>query len=133
MELRFGPFGAPAPEGCALIPAAVPVRRGRVSLGGVAAAFGSPPMRVDVVAGLRSACWVGTPRRVASALGRLVHRSVASLDRRRRVVLDRHVRGYLAVADAEAFWVVVIALGSGGVLLVPTEDFDRRLERISLS
>jgi hypothetical protein len=48
-------------------------------------------------------------------------------------VLDRHVRGYLGVADPEAFWVVVIALGTRALLLVPTEDFDRRLERISVS
>lgn len=131
MELRFGVSGACAPDGSALIPAGVPVRRGRVSLG-----YLGDPLRsskdVDVVAGLRSACWLGVIGQCAPGLGRLSHRSLATVDSRRRVVLDRHLRAYLAVADADAFAVVLISLGNGGLLLVPTEDFDARLARVSL-
>jgi hypothetical protein len=100
MEVRFGPSGAFVPEDSALIPAGVPVRRGRLSLRGVAPRLASSTT-VDVVAGLRSACWLGAPGRAAPGIGRLSHRSVATIDDRRRVVLDRQVRAYLAVDDGD--------------------------------
>lgn len=134
MEFRFSDARTVVPPTDAVIPAGIRVRRGRLSVGaGVLPALGSPPpSKLRVVAGLRAGCWLGAPGQDEPTLGRLVHRGVTTLDQRRRVVLDRHVRAYLGVADADAFCVVVIALGTGGLLLVPTENFDRRLERVSL-
>ena len=53
---------------------AVPVTEGRVALGRVAAAVGVEALgAVQVVAGLRSACWVGPPGVPPPDLGRLAH------------------------------------------------------------
>ena len=65
-------------------------------------------------------------------LGSLLHRSTAVLDTRRRLVLERRVRGFLGVEDPSCFDVVVVVLAPGAVLLVPTEDFDARLGRVVL-
>jgi len=87
---------------------------------------------VLVRVGLRSVCWVGLDHQPTPDLGRLLHQVVTRLDVRRRLVLDRRIRGFLGVVDASAFDVVVVALPTGGALLVPVEDFDARVARVSL-
>ena len=58
-------------------------------------------------------------------------RTTAPFDARGRVVLDRRARAYLAVADPAAFDAVVLAPSGGGLLLVPVEGFDRRVEALA--
>lgn len=114
-----------------LVPAGVPIKRGTVALARMQAALPSPlPLELTVVAGLRSACWIGTADQLAPGLGRLSHWTTARLDSRVRLTLDRHVRGYLGVANPSDFAAVLVALPTGGVLVVPVEDLDARLDRV---
>ena len=114
-----------------LPPLGIPVLRGQFSLGKlrlvVQAAVGDP---VTVVAGFRLGCWLGRPGEPAPRLGRLWHRTEAAVDSRGRMRLDRRVRAYLDVADADSFEVVPIPLAVGA-LLVPVEDFARRFEEVA--
>jgi hypothetical protein len=85
------------------------------------------------VAGLRSACWIGPPDARPPDLGRLAHHTSAVIDERHRLSLDRHVRGYLGVTDPMSFDVVLVSLAGGGLLLVPVEEIEARLERVTES
>ncbi len=64
-------------------------------------------------------------------LGRLSHHARGTVDGRNRLRLDRHVRGYLGVADALDFEVVLASMADGGLLLVPVEDIEERLSRVT--
>src|SRR5207302_4476630 len=108
MELSFSGRHTSVDTGLPTIPLATPVVRGRLTLPAVSEA--PTPARVAVVVGLRSACFVGTNAHRAPGLGSLVHRTAAALDRRRRLVLERRVRGFLGVEDPSCFDVVVVAL-----------------------
>jgi hypothetical protein len=46
-------------------------------------------------------------------------------------VLDRHVRAWLAVADPGLFDALVMPAVAGGVLVVPVEDFGRRVSGVT--
>jgi len=115
-----------------LAPVGLPVRRGRLSLRRLRFLLGPGACaEVDLVAGFSTAAWIGRPGTDAPDLGRLVWRTTAPLDARGRVVLDRRARAYLAVADAAAFDAVVLAPSGGGLLLVPVEGFERRVEALA--
>lgn len=133
MDLRLGGRVPSTGVGGPVLHAAVPVRRGRVSLGRLGPSVApSRPADVHLVAGLRSACWIGPPDARPPELGRLCHQTTATIDTRWRLSLDRHVRGYLGVVDPLDFDVVLVSLPTGGVLLVPVEDLEERLARVSV-
>jgi hypothetical protein len=68
---------------------------------------------VTVVVGFATGRWVGRPDQRPLALGRLSYRAVTRIDQRGRLVLDRRVRVYLAVAVSDDFAVVTLsALGA---------------------
>ncbi len=123
---------AAAPASDVLAPLGVPVIRGRLNLGrsGPLVTPGAAGGRLVLVAGLRTACWLGPPAAAPPDLGRLAHRGVAEVDGRGRVVLDRRARAWLDVADPSSFSVVPVPVPAGGLLLVPVEDFDRRWEEV---
>jgi hypothetical protein len=129
-------LGGPVPPSATLAvlhAAAVPVSRARVSVGGLRHVFGEVlPRPVQLVTGLRSACWVAPPGAEPPDLGRLVHRASSRIDGRGRVTLDRHVRAYLGVGDALDFEVVFASPPTGGVLIVPLEGVEERLARVTL-
>lgn len=119
------------PGGASLAPVGLPVRRGRLSLGRLRAAFGPGACpTVDVVAGFGNAVWLGRPGSEAPEMGRLVWRATAALDHRGRVVLDRRARLYLGVADPAAFVVAALRLAAG-LLLVPVDGYDQRVGALS--
>ena len=64
-------------------------------------------------------------------LGRLAYRTETPVDGRRRLLLDFRVRSWLGVADTLAFEVVGVPSETGGLLIVPVEDFSRRWEVIT--
>src|SRR5437899_3290405 len=110
MELGFsGPHDRPG-EGRPTIPMATPVVGGRVTLPAVF--DNTTPATLKVEVGLRSACFVGVEGAPVPGLGSLVHRAEVTLDARRRMTLDRRVRGFLAVADPSCFDVVVVVVGA---------------------
>jgi hypothetical protein len=119
-----------APSPALLEPIGFPVRDGRMALGRQRVALGSGAAKLNVVAGFNTAVWLGCPDMDAPALGRLVWRGTATIDGRGRVVLDRRARAYLAVADLASFEVVVLRPANGGLLLVPLDGFEARLEAI---
>lgn len=113
--------------------AGVAVRRGRVGLGRLAPILAETrPANVRLVVSLRSACWAGPSGVGAPDLGRLCHHTVSTLDTRNRLTLDRHVRGYLGVNDPLDFEVVLVSLPTGGLLLVPFDNLEERLARVSV-
>ena len=123
----------PSTTTAVVVHAAVPVSRSRVSLGGLRHVLGGElPLPVQLVTGLRSACWVGAPDAAPPELGRLVHRAQSRIDGRGRLTLDRHVRAYLGVGDALDFEVVFVLPPTGGVLIVPLEGVEERLDRVIL-
>jgi hypothetical protein len=128
MELRLARTG-PNPDGVAVILAAVPVVKGRLSLG---RRVGKPSVPMAALAGLRSVCWLGPDPESAPGLGRLVHQTTVAVDERGRVVLNRRLRGFLGLVDPDDFEAVVVVLPSGGVLVVPADDFDGSLGRVVL-
>jgi hypothetical protein len=119
-----------ARAGTPLTPPGVPVRSGRVHLGRLRPRVpaGGP---VTVVAGFATVCWLGGPDASPPDLGRMVYRAETTPDRRGRVVLDRRARAWLAVATPGEFEAVVMAAPSGGVLVVPVEDYARRAEAVT--
>lgn len=122
---------SPADGGAAAAaPLGVPVRAGRLHVARVRQWLPSDGP-VAVVAGFASACWLGSPETKAPDLGRLAYRSLTAVDSRGRVVLDRQVRAWLAVADTASFEVAVMPLQPTGVLVVPVEDFARRFEAVT--
>ena len=112
-----------------LVPAGSPVVSGRVHLGRLRAEL--PADRLSVLVGFGTLVWLGDPEATSPELGRMVYRGEASVDQRGRVVLDRHARGWLAVADPGAFEALVMAAPTGGVLVVPVEDFGRRVSEVT--
>ena len=116
----------------ALAVVGLPVRGGRVCLGRQREALGAGACdEVAVVAGFQTAVFLGCPAQPPPPLGRLSWRTTSGIDGRGRVVLDRRARTYLAVADPAAFEVVVLRPPGGGLLLVPTEGFEQRLEAVT--
>lgn len=81
--------------------------------------------------GFETAAWVGRHDQLPPPLGRLCWHAISTVDRRGRVVLDRRARAYLAVADPAVFDVVVLRPAGGGLLLVPTEGVERRLQAVA--
>lgn len=133
MELRLGGGHLPHAGDGPILHAAVAVREGRLSLGRLGSTLvPSRPADVRLVTGLRSVCWVGVGDMQPPDLGRLSHHAKATLDARNRLRLDRHVRGYLGVADALDFEVVLASMADGGLLVVPVEDIEERLSRVSV-
>lgn len=134
MDLKLGGGRVPSTgAGGPILHAAVAVRLGRISLGRFGLSLApSRPADVRLVAGLRSACWIGPPDARAPDLGRLCHHTTATIDARHRLNLDRHVRGYLGVSDPLDFDVVLVSPPTGGLLLVPVEDLEERLARVSI-
>jgi hypothetical protein len=114
----------------ALVPAGVPIRRGRLHLGRLRSLLDGAES-VLITVGFASAVWLGPVGAPAPDLGRLAYRSDTRVDSRGRVVLDRRVRSWLAVADPIAFDVVIVPAADCGLLVVPVEDFARRWEVIS--
>jgi hypothetical protein len=120
----------PGSPRAALTPAGIPIGRGRVHLGRLRSLLDGADA-LAVVTGFGTAAWLG-PRTVAAPnLGRLVYRATTRLDGRGRVVLDARVRNWLAVADPLAFEAVIVPAPSGGVLVVPVDEFARRWEVIT--
>lgn len=111
-------------------PAGVPVHSGRLHVGRVRRWLPSEGP-VEVAAGFATACWLGAPGEPCPDLGRLVHRSETAVDRRGRVVIGRQARAWLEVRDPAGFEVVVMAVATGGVLVVPVEGFARRFEAVT--
>lgn len=110
----------------------LPVRSGRVCLGRQREALGPGACsEVAVVVGFETAAWVGRKDQSPPLLGRLCWHATSTLDGRGRVVLDRRARAYLAVEDPAAFHVVVLRPTGGGLLLVPTESVQRRLQAVA--
>lgn len=120
--------GTPVLNG--LLPPGSPVESGRVHLGRLRPQL--PAGRVTVLVGFASLGWLGDPEAATPPdLGRMVYRSDVSADRRGRVVLDRRARAWLAVADAASFDALVMPSPAGGVLVVPVEDFGRRISEVT--
>ena len=113
-----------------LVPAGIPIRRGRLHLGRLRSCLdGADTVAVSV--GFASAAWVGRPTESAPNLGRLGYRSEARVDGRGRLVLDLRVRNWLGVANPLAFEVVVVPAAPAGLLVIPVEDFAHRWEVLS--
>ena len=86
---------------------------------------------VAVVVGFQTAAWIGRHDQSPPPLGRLCWHATSTLDGRGRVVLDRRARAYLAVDDPAAFDVVVLRPAGGGLLLVPVDGVERRLQAVA--
>jgi hypothetical protein len=114
----------------AFTPKGIPIRDGRVHLGRLRTRLEGHD-RVAVVAGFANAVWLGPPATAAPNLSRLAYRTETSVDRRGRLLLDFRVRSWLAVADSLAFEVVIVAAETGGLLIVPVEDFSQRWEVVT--
>jgi hypothetical protein len=122
---------APSTHLRSLAPLGLPVRQGRLALGRLRGALGPEASgEVEVAAGFATAAWLAHPGLRPPDLGRLVWTAIAALDGRARIVLDRRVCAYLAVDDPANFEVVPLKAQGGGLLLVPVEDFERRLTGI---
>lgn len=113
-----------------LAPMGIPVRDGRLALGRLREIVPRGET-LEVLAGFATACWIGPPGSRAPDLGRLAYRSRTGIDRRGRVMVDYRARAWLAVADANRFEVVAFAAETGGILVMPVEDFARRWEVVS--
>jgi hypothetical protein len=113
-----------------LVPAGIPIRRGRLHLGRLRS-FLDGADTVAVAVGFASAAWVGSPTEPSPNLGRLSYRSEARVDERGRLVLDVRVRSWLGVANPLAFEVVVVPASPAGLLVIPVEDSAHRWEVLS--
>ena len=116
------------PSPALLEPVGFPVRDGRMALGRQRVVLGPDAGKLTVAAGFNTAAWLGCADLAAPVLGRLVWRGTTTIDARGRVLLDRRARAYLSVADLAKFDVVVLRPAGGGLLLVPLEGFEARLE-----
>ena len=110
-----------------LVPAGIPIRRGRLHLGRLRSCLDGTDT-VAVAVGYASAAWVGPRTELAPNLGRLGYRSETRVDERGRLVLDLRVRNWLGVANPLAFEVVVVPASPAGLLVIPVEDFAHRWE-----
>jgi hypothetical protein len=120
---------APAEGG--LVPAGAPVISGRVHLGRLRSQLpvGGPH---TLAVGFGTVAWLGGPEMsVPAGLGQMVYRREVTADRRGRLTLDRHARSWLAVADTMAFDALVMAAPAGGLVVVPVEDFARRVKAVT--
>jgi hypothetical protein len=113
-----------------LVPAGIPIRRGRLHLGRLRS-FLEGTDTVAVSVGFASAAWVGPRTAPAPNLGRLGYRSETHVDERGRLVLDLRVRNWLGVANPLAFEVVVVPATPAGLLVIPVEDFAHRWEALN--
>lgn len=121
---------AEAPDRSGLIPSGSPVCRGRLHLGRVRSRLPVDGPLV-VVAGFGTVAWLGAPTDPVPHVGPMAYRAETGIDRRGRVLLDRRARAWLAVEDPASFEVLVMPARSAGVLVVPVEDFARRLGEVS--
>jgi hypothetical protein len=112
-----------------LVPAGVPVRRGRLNLARLRRLLPAGQW-LDVAVGFGTVCWVGSPGHPHPDLGRLAYRGETRVDDRGRLSLDHRVRTWLAVTDPHEFDAVVVWLPEGGLVVVPVEDFARRWEAL---
>lgn len=114
------------------MPIGQPVHEGRLYLGRQRMALRPGACgELVVLTGFSTAAWLGRPETPPPALGKLVSSTSAVIDGRHRVMLDRRARTYLAVADTSRFDVVVLRAPGGGLLLVPTDDFERRIAAVA--
>jgi hypothetical protein len=81
--------------------------------------------------GFANAVWLGPPATAGPNLGRLAYLTETAVDRLGRLLLDFRVRSWLAVADTSAFEVVIVTAETGGLLIVPVEDFSQRWEVVT--
>jgi hypothetical protein len=125
-ELTAGVEAAVPPQ-----PDGVPVRSGRLSVGRVRRWLPPGDQPIMVVAGFATACWLGSNTEQCLDLGRLTYRDQTQLDPRGRVVLPRQVRAWLAVTNPAAFNVVTMSVATGGLLVIPVEDFARRYTAVT--
>jgi hypothetical protein len=120
----------PSPGLVHLAPMGMPVRRGRLHLGRLRALLETSGPLV-VAAGFATACWIGSTETSGPNLGRLGYRGETSVDSRGRLLLDLRVRAWLGVEDPMCFDVIAVTAVTGGLLIVPVEEFARRWEVIS--
>ena len=118
----------PAAGRTALAPAGTPIANGRLAVGRLRHWL-PPDGRLVVLVGFATACWLGPPDAKPPNLGRHVYRSTTSVDGRGRVLIDRRSRAWLATADPASFQAVALPLAGegGGLLVVPVEDYARRI------
>jgi hypothetical protein len=76
-----------------------------------------------VVVGFGAACWLATLDMSEPDLGRLTYRAETTLDGRGQA--------WLAVADRGEFEALAMPARIGGVLVVLTDDFGRRISSTS--
>jgi hypothetical protein len=130
LELLVSAAASPTPAGPALVPAGVPISDGRFSVGRLSRWL--PDGEVAVVTGFATACWLGSPTDAPPSLGRHVYRSFSTVSARNRLRIDHRSRAWLAVADASFFDAVPIPWTDPlGLLLVPVEDYARRVEAVT--
>ena len=121
----------PVPGGPGLAPVGMPVTNGRVAVGRLRHWLPLDGSLV-VLVGFATACWLGSPEAQPPDLGRHVYRSTAAVDGRGRVLIDRRSRAWLATADPASFQAIALPLGGpGGLLVVPVEDYARRIEAVT--
>lgn len=113
-----------------LAPSGSPICRGRVHLGRLRSRLPSSGA-ISVAVGFGSVCWLGSPDDPVPALGQMAYRTETRMDGRGRVVLDRRVPAWLAVEDPASFEALLMPAPAGGVLVVPVEDFTRRIGEVS--
>lgn len=121
---------APTPDSV-LAPAGMPVRNGRLHLARIRHWL---PLdgELVVVTAFATGCWLGSAGDQPPDLGRHVYRSTAVVDTRGRVVLDRRSRAWLAVTNPALFQAVAMPLQRpAGVVVVPIEDYARRIEAVT--
>ena len=122
-------LAAPRPE--PLIPAGQPVLDGRLTLGRLIDRFAGHEGTLAVAAGFGTVGWIGAVGAEPPDLGRLAWHGRARVDLRDRLMLERRVRVYLAVADVARFNVVLIPIDEGGLLVVPVEGFATRVVAVT--
>ena len=123
-------LGEPSPGGPVLVPAGVPISDGRFSVGRLSRWL--PDGELSVVTGFATACWLGSPTDPPPPLGRHVYRSFSTVSARSRLRIDHRSRAWLAVTDASFFDAVPIPWTDPlGLLLVPVEDYARRIEAVT--
>lgn len=122
---------ASPPPGPVLAPAGVPVHDGRFSVGRLSRWL--PTGEIAVVTGFAVATWLGSPTDPHPLLGHQIYRSFTTVGARNRLRLDFRSRAWLAVNDTAHFEAVVIPLPDPrGLLLVPVDDYARRIEAVTL-
>jgi hypothetical protein len=122
----------PVPAGAGrLAPAGTPITNGRLAVGRLRHWLPADG-RLVVLVGFATACWLGPPDAKPPDLGRHVYRSTTAVDGRGRVLIDRRSRAWLATADPASFQAIALPLAGdgGGLLVVPVEDYARRIEAV---